>query len=198
MNTDGNVNHTGITCSFSVFCHCFPLSLNWEGFVVIWCHGSYFISGVMTRIVICLENSMGRGAWQATVHSFAQSLIRLKWLGMHTHTHTHILSCFLVLSFICNVCHKNICTKYLPARWVNGLLLHTFGMLAWFSIFVRSCRSRILEFQDHYDQRSWITRRQGEWDMEEERAKIYWAFTISGSLHMYFPSIIRHVLGGGC
>ena len=79
-------NHTGITQNFSVFCHCFPLSLNWEGFVAIWYHGSYFISGVMTWIVTCLENSMDRGAWQAIAHSFAQSLIWLKQLGMHTHT----------------------------------------------------------------------------------------------------------------
>ena len=29
---------------------------------------------------------MNSGAWQATVHSFAQSLIRLKQLSTHTHT----------------------------------------------------------------------------------------------------------------
>ena len=32
----------------------------------------------------CLENSMARGAWQATVHGVAQSPVG------HTHTHTHI------------------------------------------------------------------------------------------------------------
>ena len=31
----------------------------------------------------CLENLMDRGAWQATVHSIAQSLTQLKWLSMH-------------------------------------------------------------------------------------------------------------------
>ena len=31
----------------------------------------------------CLENSMDRGAWQATVHSVAQSWTRLKQLSMH-------------------------------------------------------------------------------------------------------------------
>ena len=36
----------------------------------------------------CLENSMDRGAWRATVHRLTQRWILLKWLGMHTHTHT--------------------------------------------------------------------------------------------------------------
>ena len=31
----------------------------------------------------CLENPMVREAWQATVHSIAQSWTRLKWLTMH-------------------------------------------------------------------------------------------------------------------
>ena len=30
----------------------------------------------------CLENSMDRGAWQATVHRFAKSWAQLKWLSM--------------------------------------------------------------------------------------------------------------------
>ena len=33
----------------------------------------------------CLENSMGRGAWQATVHRVAKSWIRLEWLCTHAH-----------------------------------------------------------------------------------------------------------------
>ena len=37
----------------------------------------------------CLENSMDRGAWRATVHGVTKSLIRLKRLSAHTHTHTH-------------------------------------------------------------------------------------------------------------
>ena len=37
----------------------------------------------------CLENSMDRGVWRATVHRVAKSW---KWLrDLHTHTHTHIL-----------------------------------------------------------------------------------------------------------
>ena len=33
----------------------------------------------------CLENSMERGAWWATVHKAAQSQTRLKRLGTHGH-----------------------------------------------------------------------------------------------------------------
>ena len=33
----------------------------------------------------CLENSMGRGTWHATVHGVAKSRTRL---NMHTHTHS--------------------------------------------------------------------------------------------------------------
>ena len=41
----------------------------------------------------CLENSMGRGAWQATVHGVPKG--RTQWsvcagTRTHTHTHTHI------------------------------------------------------------------------------------------------------------
>ena len=33
----------------------------------------------------CLENPMGRGAWQATIHRGAKSWTRLKQLSKHTH-----------------------------------------------------------------------------------------------------------------
>ena len=33
----------------------------------------------------CLEYSMGRGAWWATIYSIAKSWTRLKWLSMHVH-----------------------------------------------------------------------------------------------------------------
>ena len=39
----------------------------------------------------CLENSMDRGAWWATVHGVTQSQTGLKRLNTHTHTHTHSL-----------------------------------------------------------------------------------------------------------
>ena len=35
----------------------------------------------------CLENSMDRGAWRATVHGVAKRQTSLK---AHTHTHTHL------------------------------------------------------------------------------------------------------------
>ena len=35
----------------------------------------------------CLENTMDRGAWQATVHGGAQSWTRLKWLTTHISVH---------------------------------------------------------------------------------------------------------------
>ena len=31
----------------------------------------------------CLENTMDRGAWRATIHRVAKSWTQLKWLGMH-------------------------------------------------------------------------------------------------------------------
>ena len=43
----------------------------------------------------CLENSMARGAWRATIHGVAES-DRPEWLSTHvcahTHTHTHTFS----------------------------------------------------------------------------------------------------------
>ena len=35
----------------------------------------------------CLENSMDRGAWRATVHGVAKSQTWLKWLSTHARTH---------------------------------------------------------------------------------------------------------------
>ena len=37
----------------------------------------------------CLENSMERGAWWATVHRVAKSWTRLSYWATYTHTHTH-------------------------------------------------------------------------------------------------------------
>ena len=38
----------------------------------------------------CLENSMDREAWWATVHRVAQSWTRLKWVRTHTHNVTSL------------------------------------------------------------------------------------------------------------
>ena len=38
----------------------------------------------------CLGNSMGRGAWPATVHGVAESDATEQLTHTHTHTHTHI------------------------------------------------------------------------------------------------------------
>ena len=43
----------------------------------------------------CLENSMGRGAWQATVHGVAKSRTGLKQLSTHT----------------CRILHRKKCTR---------------------------------------------------------------------------------------
>ena len=38
----------------------------------------------------CLENSMDRGVWQATVYGVAKNGIQLSMhVGAHAHTHTH-------------------------------------------------------------------------------------------------------------
>ena len=53
-----------------------------------------------TPVFSCLENSMDRGAWWATVHRVAKSWTWLKWLSTHarTHIYIHIYTCCVVLS----------------------------------------------------------------------------------------------------
>ena len=45
----------------------------------------------------CLENSMDRGAWQATVHEVAKS-----WTHLSTHIHKflQVMDLFYILSFV--------------------------------------------------------------------------------------------------
>ena len=61
----------------------------------------------------CLENSMDRGAWWATVHGVAKSWTRLRDCHTHTHTHTHTHSCFTMLCYFqlySTVIQTYICT----------------------------------------------------------------------------------------
>ena len=48
----------------------------------------------------CLENSMGRGAWQATVHGAANS-----WTRLSTHTHSIIRKLILKIHWHIAVCN---------------------------------------------------------------------------------------------
>ena len=41
----------------------------------------------------CLENSMDRGGWQATVYGVAKSRTQLHDEHKYTHTHTHTQEC---------------------------------------------------------------------------------------------------------
>ena len=43
----------------------------------------------------CLENSIGRGAWQATVHSVAKSQTQLRQLSVHAHTEAQRIGNYL-------------------------------------------------------------------------------------------------------
>ena len=38
----------------------------------------------------CLQNPMGRGAWQVTVHRVTKSQTQMKRLHTHTHPHPHM------------------------------------------------------------------------------------------------------------
>ena len=41
------------------------------------------------KLYSCLENSVDRGTWWATVHVIAKSQTQLSSYHTHTHTHTH-------------------------------------------------------------------------------------------------------------
>ena len=43
----------------------------------------------------CLEYSMDRGAWQATVHGIAKSWTCLLYICIYTHTHIYILDFYI-------------------------------------------------------------------------------------------------------
>ena len=66
----------------------------------------------------CLENSMGRGAWQATVHGVAKGLTRL---GAHAYTPgegRNITRC--QLSIVGNECHRNQMQRSAGRKFLGG------------------------------------------------------------------------------
>ena len=79
----------------------------------------------------CVENSMDRGAWWATVHRVIKSQTQLKWLSMHVHTYFYWYFISLLnnwercikiseyvhlsISFVC------ICRFLLYLFWTSGL-----------------------------------------------------------------------------
>ena len=84
----GDSEKWGHPCVFSSFFH----------FLVDFIDGPFFFrgrGGVITGLgegnvnplqYSCLENSIDRGVWQATVHVVT---VRHDWARTHTHTHTH-------------------------------------------------------------------------------------------------------------
>ena len=70
----------------------------------------------------CLENSMDRGAWQATVHGVAKSWTQLS-NSPHTHTHTHTHTASLLFLHIfyqrVDMVHHPHCivVSTLPVMW---------------------------------------------------------------------------------
>ena len=50
----------------------------------------------------CLENSMDREAWRATIHRVAKSRTRLS--DSHTHTHTHNIPFYGYTTFCLSIC----------------------------------------------------------------------------------------------
>ena len=61
----------------------------------------------------CMQNSVDRGAWQATGHGVTKSQT---WLTAHTHTQTH--SCFTVLLVSAiRQCESAISTHISPPSW---------------------------------------------------------------------------------
>ena len=71
----------------------------------------------------CLENSMDRGAWRATVHGITDSWTRLTDTHTHTHTHTHGLVSPLIKWVKWGSENKEQPTSYSqtePASWLKS------------------------------------------------------------------------------
>ena len=78
----------------------------------------------------CLENSMNRGAWLATVHRVTKSQTGLKRLSVRVHTHTHTHTCIFIPNWsslmmgvdLCLfvspifdwLCNHTLCCKWAP------------------------------------------------------------------------------------
>ena len=70
----------------------------------------------------CLENSMDRGAWWATLHGVAMSQTRLKQLALHTHITFIVHFIFLLLLHQLHLRSSDIRSRRLGTPALNGLL----------------------------------------------------------------------------
>ena len=84
----------------------------------------------------CLEISMNRGIWRATVHRNAESQTRLKRLSMRAHTHTHTHLFMAVLGLRCCAQAFSSCNSW-------GLL---FNCSVWWLLLLQSMGSKFLSF----------------------------------------------------
>ena len=63
----------------------------------------------------CLENSMEKGAWQATVHSVAKSQTQLRGLSTKNSTHSLLLKVFALTNILLLCCQRK---KGIISQWV--------------------------------------------------------------------------------
>ena len=73
-----------------------------------------------------LENPIDRGAWQATVHSFAKSWTQLKWLNNHTGIHTKMCIYHMQSNFLT----EHTCTQYSDQKTEHSSTTEAFLMLS--------------------------------------------------------------------
>ena len=73
-----------------------------------------------------LENPIDRGAWQATVHSFAKSWTQLKWLNNHTGIHTKMCLYHMQSNFLT----EHTCTQYSDQKTEHSSTTEAFLMLS--------------------------------------------------------------------
>ena len=68
-----------------------------------------------------LENSMDRGAWQATVHGVTKSWTRLNWLSTHQHTFLQFFN-FCMIASSCAESPTSYMPFFLPYLYFLPLL----------------------------------------------------------------------------